>query len=81
MISHQLYSQLYAFISCCHVSPLFFCSLSPLPLVSLLSFLSYVSICRVLILHLKRFCPLTLTKQHQALTLDPILDLRTLGER
>ncbi|XP_042559168.1 ubiquitin carboxyl-terminal hydrolase 29-like [Clupea harengus] len=36
---------------------------------------------QVLILHLKRFCPLTLTKQHQALTLDPILDLRTLGER
>ncbi|XP_062382313.1 ubiquitin carboxyl-terminal hydrolase 29-like isoform X2 [Sardina pilchardus] len=36
---------------------------------------------QVLILHLKRFCPLTLTKQHQAVRLDPVLNLRALGER
>ncbi|XP_041937774.1 flocculation protein FLO11-like isoform X2 [Alosa sapidissima] len=36
---------------------------------------------QVLILHLKRFCPLTLTKQHQAVTLDPSLNLRARGER
>ncbi|XP_041939407.1 ubiquitin carboxyl-terminal hydrolase 37-like isoform X3 [Alosa sapidissima] len=36
---------------------------------------------QVLILHLKRFCPMTLTKRHQAVTLEPILNLRALGER
>ncbi|XP_062382130.1 ubiquitin carboxyl-terminal hydrolase 37-like [Sardina pilchardus] len=36
---------------------------------------------QVLILHLKRFCPLTLSKQHQAVMLDPYLHLTALGER